>query len=265
MELVDQTTLRGYSLPLSPSGFSSMLTPPPWHFSGDVVMINYRVAPEAAQRFLPPGLALGPDAGAAAAVFAHWQWCSDSGAELSDPGRARFTEFLILLSCVHDGRPLARCPYAWVDQPVPLVRGWVQGMPKQFGEVHQTRPSPVGRAAPRLAPGGEFHGTLSVHGRRLVAGAVTLDRLADSPPALHTVPLVHTRMFPAWVPSDRSEQQLVCSDVTGVEFSEVWTGQADLRFFDALDDDFLLLRPVEVGLGHVFSYAETLVGGRQLT
>jgi enduracididine biosynthesis enzyme MppR len=264
MGIDDQTGVVGYSLPLSPSGTSSMLTPPPWHFSGDVVMVDYRVDPAAAAAFLPPGLTAGPDPGAAAAVFAQWQWCSDSGAELADPGRAQFTEFLILLSCVHNGRTMARCPYAWVDQPVPLVRGWVQGMPKQFGEVHQTRLSPVGRAGPRLAADGRFDGTLSVHGRRSVEAAVTLERPGGAPPVLHTVPLVHTRTFPAWIPSDGAEHRLVCSEVVDVEFSEVWTGRADLRFFDALDADFESLRPVEVGAGHVFSYAETLLGGRLL-
>jgi len=260
----DQLGVAGYSLPLSPTGASSMLTPPPWHFAGDVVMIDYRVDPAAAAAFLPPGLTAGPDPGAAAAVFARWQWCSDSGAELADPGRAQFAEFLVLLGCAHDGRPMARCPYAWVDQPVPLVRGWVQGMPKQLGDIHQTTPFPVGRAGPRLAAGGRFDGTLSVHGRRVVEGTVTLERRADSPPLLHTVPLAHTRTFPAWLPTDSAVHRLVCSEVTGVEFSEVWAGRADLRIFDALDADFAALRPVEVGAGHVFSYAETLVGGRAL-
>jgi hypothetical protein len=98
----------------------------------------------------------------------------------------------------------------------------------------------------------------------LVEGAVTVERLAHSPPVLHTVPLAHTKTFPAWVSSDGAACRLVCSEVTGVEFSEVWTGRADLRFFDALDADFESLRPVEVGAGHVFSYGETLVGGRPL-
>ncbi|MFK8849617.1 acetoacetate decarboxylase family protein [Streptomyces sp. Ac-502] len=80
----------GYSLPLSPTGASSMLTPPPWHFSGEVVMVEYRVDPDAARRFLPPGLTPGADPGAAAAVFATWQWCSADGAELADPGRCQF-------------------------------------------------------------------------------------------------------------------------------------------------------------------------------
>jgi enduracididine biosynthesis enzyme MppR len=263
MTLVDRTGVTGYSLPLSPNGTSSMLTPPPWHFTGDVVMIDYRVDPEAALRFLPAELAPGPDAGAAAAVFAQWQWCSDDGAERAEPGRTQFAEFLVLLSCAHNGQPVARCPYAWVDQHVPLVRGWVQGMPKQFGEIHQTRPSPLGVAGSRVGQDGRFDGTLSVHGRRVAEATVRLEE-RGSPPPLHTVPLVHTRMFPAWVPSEVATSQLVCSEVTGVEFSEVWTGRADLRFFDSLDADFQLLRPVEVGAGHVFSYAETLVGGRLL-
>ncbi|MFF4775713.1 enduracididine biosynthesis enzyme MppR [Microtetraspora fusca] len=255
----------GYSLPLSPSGTSSMITPPPWHFSGEVVMVDYRLDPAAAECFLPPGLDAGPDPGRAAAVFAEWQWCSDSGTELRDPARCRFSEFLVLLACAHRGEPMARCPYAWVDQAVPLVRGWVQGMPKQHGVVHLTRPVTVGRAGPRMAPGGRFSGALSVRGRRLAAAAVTLEGRSE-PPELHTLPLVHSRFFPSWIPGDVAVNELVASRVTGVEFGEVWSGPAELAFpLDPGDDpDMALLAPVEVGSGHVFSYAETLHGGRRL-
>lgn len=253
---------HGYSLPLSPSGNASMLTPPPWHFSGEVVMVDYRVDPDAARRFLPPELDLGPDPGAAAAAFAQWQWCSDSGAELVDPAQCQFSEFLILLRCEYRGRPLARCPYAWVDGVVPLVRGWIQGMPKQFGTVHQTRDLRVGRAGAQHT--GRFDGTLSVQGRRVAEATVRLTGAVVEPPLLHTVPLVHTRMFPSWVPSESTEQQLVTSHVTDVEFSEVLAGEGDLRIFDGWDADLASLAPVEVGTGYVFSYAETLCHGHPL-
>lgn len=264
MTATSLSTPTGYSLPLSPSGTSAMITPPPWHFAGDVIMIDYRVDPDAAARFLPPGLDLGPDPGAAAAVFAEWQWCSESGAELADPATCQFSEFLLLIGCGHDGRPMARCPYAWVDQPVPMVRGWIQGMPKQFGAIHQTRPKPVGVAGQRPAPGERLHGSLSVSGRRVAEASVELTGLADEPPVLHTVPLVHTRYFPAWTPDDQPVSDLVTSEVTGVEFTPVWRGEADLRLFDVLDGDFAALKPVEIGSGYVFSYAETLRGGRLL-
>jgi enduracididine biosynthesis enzyme MppR len=258
----------GYSLPLSPSGGAAMLTPPPWHFAGEILMVDYRVDPDAAAAFLPPGLSLGADPGAAAAVFAQWQWCSDSGAELADPVRCQFGEFLIFLACEFDGRPMARCPYAWVDRPVPMLRGWLQGMPKQFGDLHQTRAMPVGRAGPRLAPGGRFDGTLSVHGRRVVEATVKLSAKLDEPPALHTVPLAHTRVLPNWLAAEEPVLQLVASEVRNVEFSEIWTGDAELRLFDEPGpglEELARLAPTEVGAGHVFSYAETLHGGRLLT
>lgn len=255
--------LRGYSLPLSPSGASSMLTGPPWHFSGEIVMVDYRVNAATAARFLPPGLDPGPDPGAAAAVFARWQWSSASGEELDDPCRSQFNEFLVLLGCEVQGRPMARCTYAWVDAPVPMVRGWVQGMPKQLGDVHLSQAGTVGRAAPRLAPGGRFVGTASAHGRRLAEAAVTLASVVDEAPLLHRVPLAHTLAFPGWAGQEQP-RRLVLSDVTDVEFSTVWTGPADLRWHDPIDPDFASLAPVEVGQGAVFSYAETLRGGRLL-
>jgi enduracididine biosynthesis enzyme MppR len=255
---------RGYSLPLSPSGTSAMLTPPPWHFAGDVLMVEYRVDPDAAARFLPAGLDPGADPGAAAAVFAQWQWCSDSGAELADPARCLFSEFLILLGCSYRGQAFARCPYAWVDAPVPMVRGWVQGMPKQFGAIHQTRPMRVGRAGPPPGGAGRLDGALSVYGRRVAEVGVTLTGEVVEPPSLHAVPLVHTRTFPSWVPGDEPSARLVTSTVTGVEFSPVSAGAGELRLFDVLDDDFASLAPVEVGTGYSFTYAETLCGGREL-
>ncbi|MEV7771725.1 enduracididine biosynthesis enzyme MppR [Kitasatospora sp. NPDC086791] len=256
--------LRGYSLPLSPSGRSSMITAPPWHFTGEVVMVDYRVDPDAAAAFLPPGLTPGRDAGAAAAVFAEWQWCSESEEELAEPGHNRFSEFLVLLACEFEGEPMARCPFAWVDQPVPMMRGWLQGMPKQFGSVHQTRAATVGRAASRLEAGGTFTGTLSVRGRRAVEATVTLKGIAPEPPALHMVPLAHTLHFPDWTTANPSRPDLVASQVSGVEFSEVWSGTAEMGFLDVLGADFAGLAPIEIGAGHVFSYAETLHGGRVL-
>ncbi|HYQ62595.1 enduracididine biosynthesis enzyme MppR [Actinophytocola sp.] len=253
----------GFSLPLSPSGEAAMITPPPWHFSGEVVMVDYRVEPDAAARFLPPELDLGPDPGAAAAVFAQWQWCSDSGAELTDPARCQFAEFLILLGCSYAGRSLARCPYAWVDGAVPLVRGWIQGMPKQFGAVHMTRDMRVGRAGAQHNR--RVDGTLSVYGRRVAEASVRLTGEVVEPPLLHTVPLVHTRMFPSWVPDEETTAQLVTSVVTGVEFSEVKAGDAELSIFAEPDSDLAGLAPVEIGSGYVFSYAETLCHGRLLT
>jgi enduracididine biosynthesis enzyme MppR len=257
--------MRGYSLPLSPTGFSSMLSQPPWHFSGDMLWINYHVEPDAAQRFLPAGLELGADAGSAAAVFAEWQWCSDSGDELRDPGTCQFKEFVLLLSARHRDQPVARCPYAWVDKPVPMIRGWVQGMPKCFGSIAMSHTVVTGRAGPRKITGETFRGTLAVNDRRIVSGALTLTGSAEHPPALSRVPLVHTRLFPAWDSSTDPLQEIVTTCVTDVEFSTVMTGDAVIEFLDIVDPDLATLAPTHIQSGFLFSYGETLIGGKRLS
>jgi hypothetical protein len=137
-------------------------------------------------------------------------------------------------------------------------------MPKQFGEIYQIRPVRTGRAGPRLEAGGRFDAALSVYGRRVAEATVTLEGQIAEPPFLHTVPLVHTQLFPAWVPSEEPLSRLVVSEVSDVEFSDVWAGPAGLRLPDVPDADLGGLAPVEVGQGYVFSYAETLHHGRSL-
>lgn len=258
---------RGYTLPLSPSGNASLVAAPPWYFSGEFVWIDYRVDPDRAAEFLPPGLELGPDPGVAAAAFSRWQWCTGQEAELDDPARCQFNEFLLMLAVTHRGRPMARCPYAWVDHAVPLVRGWIQGMPKQLGTVRMTNTVLAGRAGPRSIPGGVYRASLAANDRRMVDGRVTITGPAENPPVLNTVPLVHTRVFPSWDPAGQNVHELVCSRVTDVEYSAVWRGTAELMFaLDVIDTDSDLsaLMPIEVGSGYVFGYGETLLGGTSL-
>ena len=37
--------LKGYSLPLSPGGRSSLVPSPPWHYVGDLMVIEYWADP----------------------------------------------------------------------------------------------------------------------------------------------------------------------------------------------------------------------------
>jgi acetoacetate decarboxylase len=254
-------SLRGYTAPLTPAGTSSLLPPPPWHFSGDVVWIGYRADPEACRALLPERLRLADARHNAAVAFCEWQWCTDSGQELLEPEVAQFRECLVALDCVFEGERVARVPFAWVDSAGPLVRGLLQGMPKLWGSVFLSRAYEVGRARAVRGPGGQFAGTLSAGGRRLIAGRVRLDGLAESPPPLAAQPFVHTRHLPGWGPGLPERCDLVRSLVTGAEFSPVWRGEAELDFGDVRGLEMAALAPLELGPGHVFSYAETLAPG----
>lgn len=113
--------LKGYTLPRTP----------PWHYAGTALAVEFEASPAAAASFLPEGLEL--DSPRCAAYFVDWQYASDTGQEFLDPVRSQYRETIFLLSASFKGAPVAYCPFIWVDQDVSLMRGLVQGWPKQIG------------------------------------------------------------------------------------------------------------------------------------
>ena len=163
-----------------------------------------------------------------ALIWADWQSCGAGGEELLDPVRAQYSECLAVVRCAFGGRVYSRCVYIWVDSDVALARGLVQGYPKKLGSIHQTRPHPFGRAAPRIAPGGTFAGTLSAGGRRLAQAVVTLREEAPATGFVNAHPMAHHR----WMPSIEKGApdalgELVASGSASVEGGPAWRGDAD--------------------------------------
>ena len=47
---------KGYTAPLSPSGTEGLVPPPPWHYVGDLTIVEYRADPDAVIGLLPKEL-----------------------------------------------------------------------------------------------------------------------------------------------------------------------------------------------------------------
>ena len=74
-------SLRGYTTPRTSTGRASIVPPPPWHYIGDFLVVDYWADPDAVKAVLPEGLDPHPDPGRCAAVCADWQSCSEGGDE----------------------------------------------------------------------------------------------------------------------------------------------------------------------------------------
>jgi acetoacetate decarboxylase len=255
-------SLEGWSLPLSPEGRAALVPPPPWHFSGDAIGIDFRGDPAAMAAVLPRGLDAEGD-GSASFVFCDWSSSADHDPRLADdPARGQYREAYVGVHARLDGARVARVPYIWVDNDLLFARGHIQGFPKKFGTVSITRAVSVGRGGPRLEPGARFAGHVSSLGRQLARGRVTLGEPADPGfvPRAMRLPVWHTRLVPDLSGGEPLVRDLARNIVTDFAVAQVWTGQGELEFYDSEFEELARLRPAEIVGAFRCSVAFTIVG-----
>jgi acetoacetate decarboxylase len=247
-------TLKGYTFPLSPDGRAGLVPPPPWHYSGDFLIVEYRTNPDNVIALLPPELTPADDPGAVAAIFADWQSCSDDMHELVDPIQSQYREFFLVIGGKYQGQPVSRCAYIWVDKDFAMFRGYIQGFPKKHGSIHITRTFPVGKAAPQVAPGGRFGATCTANDRQIARAVITLRQLSKDGPTVNAPPLYNTRHFPAATGTRPDVFELVRATSYDRSASEIWEGDADLRLYDDTLEDLQAIAPKEIIKGFRFSF-----------
>jgi hypothetical protein len=244
--------LQGFMFPRSATGASSLLPPPPWHYSGAMLTLEYRTDPAAVAELLPAPLEpADDDPGAVAVIWADWQSCSDSFEELLDPVRSQYLEVFLVARCKYRGEHFSRCLYIWVDRDYAMVRGHHQGYPKKLGSIHLTRPVTVGRAGPRLEPGGRFGATLAANDRRLIEATFTISGESENAGFVNALPMIHNRWMPA-IESDGSDSldELVTMRGFDAEIGRTFVGDFDLSLFESPVEELTRLAPIETIAGY---------------
>lgn len=241
--------MGSFLFPMTPSGRSSLIPPPPWHYSGEMITFEFRADPDRVAELLPAGATLADEEpGAVALIWADWQSCGDGFEELLDPVRSQYKECFAVVRCRWDGQTWSRSPFIWVDKDFALVRGYHQGYPKKLGEIWMTRPVTVGKAGPRLEPGGRFGATLTVAGRRIAEARLTLTGPTAAPGFVNGHPMLHNRYWPA-IESDGSASmdELVTMRGYDGEIADVWAGDAEVELSESpVDELATMLAPIEV-------------------
>ena len=83
--------LKGFTVPKSPFGQAALTPPPPWHYAGDVVGVEFWTDPDATAATLPNGLSPDPNSnGRAVMMFVDWQFTAQDDEYLEPASRALF-------------------------------------------------------------------------------------------------------------------------------------------------------------------------------
>lgn len=252
--------LKGYTMPRTPKGTSSLLPAPPWHFVGDALAVEFEADEQKAAAFLPEGLEL--DSGKCTVYFMDWQYASSQGEEYLDPVCSQYRETLFLISARYEGKPIAYCPFIWVSQDKSMLRGLIQGWPKQFGETWITRDFRIpSNAGPVTGEAGKYGASLSLAGRRLAEARVSVAEPSASMPSPAFSGAALVRYFPELELSKQDTpavHELVRLKSRDVGVSPVMKGEASLTIFDHPYTELSDLKPVRVNAGYRFSVACTI-------
>ena len=116
-------SLKGYTIPRTAEGRASLVPPPPWHYVGNFLVVDFWADPDAAVALLPAGLEPHEDPGRCSAVVAEWQGFSESGDELVDPSRSQYREAYVVVNAMLDGEEVD-------DLPVLLGRPGLRARPR---------------------------------------------------------------------------------------------------------------------------------------
>jgi len=255
--------LRGYTLPLSPEGRSSIVEPPPWYYGGEVMQLVFRAPKERAAELIPPPLELGPEPGKGIVWFVEWVSVSESNPDMAfvNPERAVYQECLIMIQCSFRGEPGYIVPYIWVDNDFTLMRGFVQGFPKKLCRIYRTKLYDLNPKVGGKGVGAKVKGICEAHGERIVEGSLVFARQAD-PSELPQVRFYLMRHFPDIEdPSKPAVHELAVSRVSDFAVADVWAGDAELRFFESAVEEAASLSPVEMLGGFYHAIGLTITGG----
>jgi acetoacetate decarboxylase len=251
--------LKGFTSPRSPLGIAALVPSPPWHFAGDVLAVEFWNDPDVSIHTLPTGVELDRKrSGHSVALFTDYQFTAQNN-EYLDPARYQCRGFSVLLDAMWKGSRIAWCPYCYVDNDAALIRGWIQGYPKKFGTVHQTRSfATVGAASAPLVHDSRFSASMSAHGRSLGQARVTLREQAERLVGVLDRRIVGRRYFPrlsTGMHDKPAVDELVRCVSNQLLITNIWTGEGELDFPEAYGEELEVLAPLKVGRGYRFTFS----------
>ena len=218
----------GFMFPRTATGASSLVPAPPWHYSGQMLTIEYRTDPAAVAELLPAPLEpADDDPGAVAVIWADWQSCRDDMQELLDPVRSQYMETFVVVRCKYRGQHYSGCVYIWVDKDFAMARG-------------HHRP-----AIPTFRPCGGA--TCAAYGRRLIDATFTITGTSETAGFVNALPMLHHRYLPA-IEGDGTDSlhELVTMRGYDAEVGPCYSGDATIAFHESPVEELTRIAPIEM-------------------
>lgn len=255
--------LTGFTAPYTPTGRSSLVTAPPWHYAGRIMSFGVDVDASKSARLLPKGF--GAATGRAFGHFCEWQATTD-GSELLDPAYSQYNEFFYLLEAEKDGALRLFCPFIYVTQDISMVRGHLQGWPKKMGSVWMARSYDLDHlASGKIQKDTRLGATLAVKDRRLADAALCMTGTPRDPIGFLVTPTLGLVAQPTLIGGpDAGQPRLVRQDVSQKVMGDVRGATGQLTLFQGPRDEMADVAPIRTTDACVCTLALSVVGVQEV-
>jgi len=252
---------------LTPSGKSSVVQAPPYHYGADFITVYIKADPEKLQYFLPDPLKVA-DGSAVAYVsdFVCTVSENDMEAPYNDPAQATYGEAAVGIKCSYKGNPGVYYPFMWVDRDWSLVRGWSLGYSKKLADdIHMTRLHRLIPKVPYYGPCVKLSGYCARHGSRLLSVSLEIKR-KGTPQDLVSSPSVYgLRYFPANTPGQNSVNELIeIQKGNGQLGDEIWYGEGKVELGRSTNEELEKIGSIEPLYGLCYQFGFTNYGSKVL-
>ncbi|HET6333210.1 MAG TPA: acetoacetate decarboxylase family protein [Polyangiales bacterium] len=251
--------LKGYTLPLSEDGESSLVQAPPWYFGGHVVEIAFRVEPAVFRRLLPEPLAPSPHGYLAAVSIVDMTSVADAETAYLRPERSQFHECLIKMYCTFEGVAGWYVPATWVDKDFSLMRGFLMGFGKKLAQISVTRLHPLNRAIGGVQAGAKISAICEAFGQARIAARFCYER-RESEDMYAGAGMYLMRHYPTPDGSGVAVRELVAIEARDAVKDAIWSGRGEVEIEQSRFDAVTRLQPLEVISARVFDEGFTLLG-----
>lgn len=252
---------------ITPSGKSSVVQGPPYHYGADFIMVYFRSDPERLQYFLPDPLKVA-DGSAVAYVSDFVCTVSENSpdAPFEDPAQATYHEAAVGIKCTYKGNPGVYYPFMWVDRDWSLVRGWSLGYSKKLADdIHLTRLHKYIPKVPYFGPGTKLSGYCARHGSRILSVGLEITRKGTAKDLVSSPSVYGLRYFPANTEGQKMVNELVEIQKGNAQLGEeIWYGNGNVRFYEAINEEASKIAPVEPLYGLAYQFGFTNYGSKVL-
>jgi hypothetical protein len=261
------TGLKGYSLPLSPTGISSLIDGPDWHFGGELAEVIYKTDPETFAALLPKSFRLIPNKPVVSIAIVDMVSTTSADQAYDHPEKTNYRECIIKMYCSLDGEDVWYSPAAWVTKDFSLMRGFLLGFGKKIGSIEFTNPHPLNPALQGKRTGTRLKNVCEAFNNIHFETSLTLTKPVDASAKLDFsgMPLCVTRHFP----STTDPTKLIFHDVSKLRASNyrrdnIWLAEGSVKITPNEDEPVTLLQPLEVLAARTFSEGFTLHGTKTM-